>query len=315
MLPLLTASFLAVSRIFAVCLVGYWLARKGVLDAAGRTKLSRVILWALLPALLFAKLGRNASLDNLRQWATLPGIALLYVGIGFALGALLRRLARARGTGALTISLGRCRPRGDGRFGVRKLRLHPHPIGGGRGGHLPLVPAGPRRGRAWNRVHLRVSHRHVSGPLGNRLSLSFRQKPPGDIVEPMAVSARGRQPFGNPGRRIARVPALPDRPGRSPRRDPRRGRTPRRRCDSVLIVGPRRQCRRRGGRRPRQRGLAPGPRRRRHPPPGLSVHRHCRHAGPSHASPHPSRSHVRPGPDDRSRRTPRHQPHRHVPTP
>ncbi len=95
MLPLLTASFLAVSRIFAVCLVGYWLARKGVLDAAGRTKLSRVILWALLPALLFAKLGRNASLDNLRQWATLPGIALLYVGIGFALGALLRRLARA----------------------------------------------------------------------------------------------------------------------------------------------------------------------------------------------------------------------------
>jgi len=94
MLSLLITAFLAVSRIFAVCLAGYWLSRRGVLDAVGRSKLSRVILMALLPALLFAKLSGSASLANLAAWAALPVSALLYIAIGFGLGGVLRRVLR-----------------------------------------------------------------------------------------------------------------------------------------------------------------------------------------------------------------------------
>lgn len=92
MLTLLTTSFVAVFKVFSVCAAGAWLVRKGVLDDIGRSKVSRVILWTLLPALLFAKLSQSASAANLREWIALPLAAYAYIATGFVLGWLLSRI-------------------------------------------------------------------------------------------------------------------------------------------------------------------------------------------------------------------------------
>ena len=94
MLTLLITSFIAVFKVFSVCAAGAWLARKGVLDDVGRSKLSRVILWTLLPALLFAKLSRSASAANLREWIALPLAAWAYIAGGFVLGWILSKVLR-----------------------------------------------------------------------------------------------------------------------------------------------------------------------------------------------------------------------------
>ncbi len=92
MSAIFTTSFLAVFNVFSICAAGAWLARKGVLDSTGRSKLSRVILWTLLPALLFSKLSRSATAANLREWVALPLAAYAYIAAGFILGRLLARL-------------------------------------------------------------------------------------------------------------------------------------------------------------------------------------------------------------------------------
>jgi len=93
-LTLLTTSFIAVFKVFSVCAAGAWLARRGVLDDVGRSKLSRVILWTLLPALLFTKLSRSASAANLREWIALPLAAYAYIAGGFILGWGLNKILR-----------------------------------------------------------------------------------------------------------------------------------------------------------------------------------------------------------------------------
>lgn len=94
MLTVLSASFVAVLRIVLVCLAGTWLARRGILDRAFCRALSRLILHLMLPCLLISKLSQSASGSNLAQWAILPLSALLYVAIGFGVGAVLVRVLR-----------------------------------------------------------------------------------------------------------------------------------------------------------------------------------------------------------------------------
>ncbi|NOY83023.1 MAG: hypothetical protein GXP31_18650 [Kiritimatiellaeota bacterium] len=94
MFAVFTTSFLAVFKVFSICAAGAWLARTGTLDNTGRSKLSRVILWTLLPALLFSKLSRSASAANLRAWIALPLTAYAYIATGFLLGWILAKLLR-----------------------------------------------------------------------------------------------------------------------------------------------------------------------------------------------------------------------------
>jgi len=86
-----TASLAAVARILFAAGVGAWLARRGVLNAQARTVLSRIILFPLLPCLLFSKLSRAASIQNLASWVALPLSAAIYIAAGFAVGRLLTR--------------------------------------------------------------------------------------------------------------------------------------------------------------------------------------------------------------------------------
>jgi predicted permease len=89
MFTVLSVSFTAVLRIVLICLAGTWLARRGVLDRAFCRALSRLILHLMLPCLLISKLSASASGANLARWALLPASALLYVGVGFAVGSLM----------------------------------------------------------------------------------------------------------------------------------------------------------------------------------------------------------------------------------
>jgi predicted permease len=93
-LPVLTASFLAVARVCLVCAGGVWLGRIGVMNRDFRKSLGRVILLLLLPCMLISKLSINASLDSLCKWAAIPVVALLYAALGMGIGQALVRLLK-----------------------------------------------------------------------------------------------------------------------------------------------------------------------------------------------------------------------------
>jgi len=65
-----------------------------VLDRSFCRALSRLILHLMLPCLLITKLSESAGGGNLARWALLPLSALLYVGLGFAVGMLVVWVAR-----------------------------------------------------------------------------------------------------------------------------------------------------------------------------------------------------------------------------
>jgi len=94
MSAIFTASFLAVLRIALVCAAGTLLARRGLMDAAFRRALSRLVVAFLLPCFLIAKLSVCTDVSSLLQWGTIPLVAFAYVAIGILIARLFVHLLR-----------------------------------------------------------------------------------------------------------------------------------------------------------------------------------------------------------------------------
>ena len=94
MLTVFSVRFFAVLKLVLVCLAGVWLARSGVLHGDFRRSLSQMILRLMLPCLLLSKLSASVNPANLARWLVLPVSALLFVGLGFVVGALVIHIVR-----------------------------------------------------------------------------------------------------------------------------------------------------------------------------------------------------------------------------
>ncbi|KAK9806873.1 hypothetical protein WJX72_005741 [[Myrmecia] bisecta] len=92
---LLVASALPVIKICIMCCVGVLLARRGILNQAGRQNLSLLVFLVFVPGLTFTKLGSAVSFSNLRLWWPLPLNVFLSLGFGSGLGWLCGRLLKA----------------------------------------------------------------------------------------------------------------------------------------------------------------------------------------------------------------------------
>lgn len=77
-----------------VCVAGVWLVRKGIMTLDLRRGLSQVVTVLLVPCLLLAKIGGGVDVSVLRQLLVLPGMALVYVGLGWGIGGLLVLMMR-----------------------------------------------------------------------------------------------------------------------------------------------------------------------------------------------------------------------------
>ncbi len=94
MLAIFSTSFFCVLQVCLVCVAGVWLVRKGILTAELRRGLSQVVTVLLVPCLLLAKIGSGVDVAALRQLLVLPGTALVYIALGWAIGALLVLIMR-----------------------------------------------------------------------------------------------------------------------------------------------------------------------------------------------------------------------------
>lgn len=91
---LLHVSLNATLQLVLCALVGVLLARKGLFTRDARRSLAKVIMWAMLPALLIASLGHEASPETVRQYLGVMLAVPVLVLCGFLAGRLLALLLR-----------------------------------------------------------------------------------------------------------------------------------------------------------------------------------------------------------------------------
>jgi|GEM_PF-4696263 len=90
-LHVLAAVVLPLLRLMALAGASYALFRFRILPFAFHRMLSKFVLYAALPALLFAKLAQTSDRSDLGAWAWLPLCAVAIVAVGGALGFLASR--------------------------------------------------------------------------------------------------------------------------------------------------------------------------------------------------------------------------------
>ena len=76
---------------------GFWLAKRGILDASTRHKLSQALMTVFLPALVVAQLLPAASQSDWKALWVLPLLAFLNIAFGLILGAAAAFLGKKRG--------------------------------------------------------------------------------------------------------------------------------------------------------------------------------------------------------------------------
>ena len=91
---LLHVSLNATLQLVLCALVGVLLARRGLFTRDARRSLAKVIMWAMLPALLIASLGQEASPETVRQYLGVMLAVPVLVLCGFLAGRLLALLLR-----------------------------------------------------------------------------------------------------------------------------------------------------------------------------------------------------------------------------
>ncbi|MGN0880475.1 MAG: AEC family transporter [Oligosphaeraceae bacterium] len=91
---LLHVSLNATLQLVLCALVGVLLARKGLFTRDARRSLAKVIMWAMLPALLITSLGHEASPETVRQYLGVMLAVPVLVLCGFLAGRLLTFLFR-----------------------------------------------------------------------------------------------------------------------------------------------------------------------------------------------------------------------------
>ncbi|KAF7986364.1 hypothetical protein HWV62_35378 [Athelia sp. TMB] len=89
-LPLLQTVFTSILEVFLLCLAGYILASRGILDKKTQKQLNRLNVSLFTPALLFSKVAFFLSPAKLRELWIIPiffiVVTLLSMGVAFALG-------------------------------------------------------------------------------------------------------------------------------------------------------------------------------------------------------------------------------------
>lgn len=91
---LLHVSLNATLQLVLCAFVGVLLARRGLFTRDARRSLAKVIMWAMLPALLIASLGQEASPETVRQYLGVMLAVPVLVLCGFLAGRLLALLLR-----------------------------------------------------------------------------------------------------------------------------------------------------------------------------------------------------------------------------
>jgi predicted permease len=90
---MLGAPLKACSSVLIICAFGAILTTNGVVDKKWRKSTSDMCKNCFLPALLLSKVAPAISFSSFASWWPLPIFALVYIGVGFAAGMLLSRLA------------------------------------------------------------------------------------------------------------------------------------------------------------------------------------------------------------------------------
>ncbi|KZP16933.1 hypothetical protein FIBSPDRAFT_957637 [Athelia psychrophila] len=89
-LPLLRTVFASILEVFLLCLAGYILAHRGILDKKTQRQLNRLNVSLFTPSLLFSKVAFFLSLAKLRELWIIPilfiSVTLLSMGVAFTLG-------------------------------------------------------------------------------------------------------------------------------------------------------------------------------------------------------------------------------------
>lgn len=91
---------LAISQIFILAALGFFLVKKTLLSSAGLDALSRLVIQIIFPALILAQMLKNFSFNLYPNWWIFPLISLAITIIGLSVGWGLLKLSRLK-TGKL----------------------------------------------------------------------------------------------------------------------------------------------------------------------------------------------------------------------
>ncbi|KIP06466.1 hypothetical protein PHLGIDRAFT_90850 [Phlebiopsis gigantea 11061_1 CR5-6] len=95
-LPLLQTVFESILEVFLLCVAGYILARKGVLDRPTQKQLNRLNVSLFTPSLLFSKVAFFLSPSKLRELWIIPIFFLVTTGVSMAVAFLLGWIFRLK---------------------------------------------------------------------------------------------------------------------------------------------------------------------------------------------------------------------------
>ncbi|MCG2713836.1 MAG: AEC family transporter [Candidatus Omnitrophica bacterium] len=91
---------LAISQIFILAALGFFLVKKTLLSSAGLDALSRLVIQVIFPALIFTQMLQNFSFNLYPNWWIFPLISLAITALGLIVGVLLLKFLRLK-TGRL----------------------------------------------------------------------------------------------------------------------------------------------------------------------------------------------------------------------
>eukprot|EP00164_Ancoracysta_twista_P021839 GFYU01039921.1.p1 GENE.GFYU01039921.1~~GFYU01039921.1.p1 ORF type:complete len:131 (+),score=21.47 GFYU01039921.1:116-508(+) len=72
----------AVASVALVCFVCVYMSLKGMLSAASRKELNKILAYLFLPALLLGKVIESVSADAIQHWWALPVMSILTIAVG-----------------------------------------------------------------------------------------------------------------------------------------------------------------------------------------------------------------------------------------
>eukprot|EP00741_Cyanophora_paradoxa_P021856 tig00021374_g21097.t1 len=89
--PVMLSVLYSMGNVLIICALAVLMVRRRVLTAEATKSLGALVFNLFLPCLLFCQLGDGISLDSLHHLWFLPAAAVVTIGLGFGIGALLTR--------------------------------------------------------------------------------------------------------------------------------------------------------------------------------------------------------------------------------
>ncbi|KAJ3296175.1 hypothetical protein HK104_001912 [Borealophlyctis nickersoniae] len=91
---LIWSSSRPILKLFSMLGMGYLAAKNDLLTPMGQKAIANLLIWVTYPCLVFANMVVSIDTSQLKQMGLLVAASVFYVGIGWGLGLVLRKVSR-----------------------------------------------------------------------------------------------------------------------------------------------------------------------------------------------------------------------------